>query len=68
MIIATPKAQTNTFPCLPYPKKKKIHERPQLELFYAGWLGPVRTLSLSFVCEAKEAGLKGSVQSPEGPG
>lgn len=66
MNVATPKKQANTFP-LP-PQKKKIHEKPQLELFYTGWLGSVRMLSLSLSVRLKEAGLKGSVQSQEGPG
>lgn len=68
MNVATPKKQANTFSPPPAKKKKKkIHEQPQLELFYTGWLGSVRMLSLSLSVRLKEAGLKGSVQSQEGP-
>lgn len=68
MDVATPQKQANTlfFPLLP--PKKNFHEHRQLELFYTRRLSSVRTLSLSLSARLKEAGLKGSVQSQEGPG
>lgn len=65
MHVATPKKQVNTF--FP-PPPKKIHEPQQLELFYTRRLSSVRMFSLSLSVKLKEGGLKGSVQSQEGPG